>query len=199
MPTERLAMRKVKEVLRLRWECGLSYRQIARSCAAGRATVTDYVQRATAAGLSWEQVVGLDDTALERQLFVRKERSLPSAQPQPDWALVHQELKRKGVTLYLLWEEYKAAQPDGYQYSWFCKHYRRWVGKLDVVLRQEHRTVRLWGGGARRFHPTVRKGEPDTCAGAAETQPVRGWQGQLPRGRRAGPVRTASGPSWPSS
>ncbi len=65
MPTERLAMRKVKEVLRLRWEGGLSYRQIARSCAAGRATVTDYVQRATAAGLSWEQVVGLDDTALE--------------------------------------------------------------------------------------------------------------------------------------
>ena len=73
MPTERLAMRKVKEVLRLRWECGLSYRQIARSCAVGRATVADYVHRATAAGLSWKQVAELDDNTLERQLFVREE------------------------------------------------------------------------------------------------------------------------------
>ena len=72
MPTKRLALRKVKEVLRLRWECGLSYRQIARSCAAGRTTVADYVQRATAAGLSWEHVVALDDTTLEQRLCVRK-------------------------------------------------------------------------------------------------------------------------------
>lgn len=138
MPTERLAMRKVKEVLRLRWECGLSYRQIARSCAVGRATVADYVHRATVAGLSWEQVVALDDTTLERRLFVRKELPPSPTQPPPDWAKIHHELKRKGVTLYLLWEEYKATQPDGYQYSWFCQHYRRWAGKLDVVLRQTH-------------------------------------------------------------
>lgn len=139
MPTERLAMRKVKEVLRLRWECGLSYRQIARSCAVGRATVADYIHRATAAGLSWEQVGELDDATLEQRLFVREVRVRPQAPPSPDWAVVHQELKRKGVTLYLLWEEYKAAQPGGYQYSWFCHQYRRWVSKLDVVLRQTHR------------------------------------------------------------
>ena len=72
MPTERLAMRKVKEVLRLRWECGLSYRQIARSCAVGRTTAADYVHRTTAAGLSWEHVVALDDTTLEQRLFVWK-------------------------------------------------------------------------------------------------------------------------------
>lgn len=139
MPTERLAMRKVKEVLRLRWECGLSYRQIARSCAVGRATVADYVHRATAAGLSWEQVAEWDDTTLEGRLFVREELPHSPTQPPPDWAMIHHELKRKGVTLYLLWEEYKAAQPAGYQYSWFCQHYRRWAGKLDVVLRQTHR------------------------------------------------------------
>jgi transposase len=89
--------------------------------------------------LSWEQVVDLDDTALEQRLFVREERVRPEASPPPDWASVHQELKRKGVTLYLLWEEYKVAQPDGYQYSWFCHQYRRWVGKLDVVFRQTYR------------------------------------------------------------
>ena len=72
MPTERLAMRKVKEVLRLRWECGLSYRQIARSCAVGRTTAADYVHRTTAAGLSWEHVAALDDTTLEKRLFVWK-------------------------------------------------------------------------------------------------------------------------------
>ncbi len=139
MPAERVAMRKVKEVLRLRWACGRSYRQIARSCGLGRATVAEYVHRSAAAGLSWGEVAELDEGVLERRLFASGELKPATAQVVPDWAGVHQELKGKSVTLFLVWEEYKAAHPEGYQYSWFCQHYRRWVSKLDVVMRQEHR------------------------------------------------------------
>ncbi len=66
--------------------------------------------------------------------------ALPTCErPVPQWSHVHKELRRKGVTLTLLWHEYKAAHPEGFQYSWFCDQYRAWTGKLDVVMRQEHR------------------------------------------------------------
>lgn len=133
-------MRKVREVLRLRWECGLSTRQIARSSGIGRTTVGEYLSRAKAAGLGWPLPEGLKDADLERQLFPAPPVVSIADRPMPDWAWVHQELKRKGVTLQLLWQEYKAGCPeDGFQYSWFCKTYRAWAGLLDLSMRQEHR------------------------------------------------------------
>ena len=132
-------MRKIKEVLRLKWECGLSNRQMAKSCALARPTVAEYLRRAQAAGLSWPLPVGLDDSALERLLFPPPASVSAEPRPVPDWAVVHQELRRKGVTLFLLWQEYKAAHPQGCQYSWFCQQYGAWAGKVDLVMRQEHR------------------------------------------------------------
>ena len=133
-------MRKIKEVLRLKWDKDLSNRQIARICGIGRPTVKDYLRRAAEAGLAWPLPSGLDETALERQLFPPPP-SLPAhARGVPNWSVVHQELRsKKSVTLFLLWQEYRETHLEGYQYSWFCEHYRNWRGKLDVVMRQDHR------------------------------------------------------------
>ena len=106
MPAERLSMRKVREVLRLR-SIGLSPRQISRSLGIPRTTVQEYLRRADAAGLSWPLPESLDDQALEDRLFVKREEQRPS-RPLPDWTWVHRELRRKHVTLALLWQEYKA-------------------------------------------------------------------------------------------
>jgi len=131
-------MRRIREVLRLT-AAAHSRRQIAQSCGIARATVAEYVKRTEAAGLSWPLAAELDDAELERKLFPPPV-AIPSEQRAvPDWSVVHQELKRKGVTLQLLWDEYKAVNPEGFQYSWFCEHYRRWLGKVDVVMRQTHR------------------------------------------------------------
>ena len=138
MPAERLTMRKVKEVLRLHWGTGLSQRQIAISCGISRPTVTEYIRRAEAAGLSWPLPIELDEAQLERRLFPRVTPQ-GTERPQPPWAQVHQELKRKGVTLFLLGQEYQEIYPEGLQYSTFCEYYRLWEGKLDLVMRQPHR------------------------------------------------------------
>jgi transposase len=132
-------MRQVREVLRLKWACGLSNRQIAYSLRISRPTVAQYVQRATAAGLSWPLPEDLNEEALERRLFVTAHQTLSVNRPMPNWATVHQERKRKGVTLLLLWQEYKAATPDGLQYSSFCEAYRTWAKKRDLVMRQSRR------------------------------------------------------------
>ena len=132
-------MRQVREVLRLQWAFGLSDRKIAQSLRVSRPTVAEYVRRAQAGGLSWPLPDALDETALERRLFATAATTPVARRPTPDWATVHQELKRKGVTLVLLWQEYKAITPDGLQYSQFCEAYRHWAGKLDLVMRQSHR------------------------------------------------------------
>jgi transposase len=132
-------MRKIKEVLRLRWGHGLSKRKTAKSCGISRPAVDEYLRRAEAAGLSWPLPADLDDGALEQLLFPGAP-SLPApVRSLPDWPTIHQELRRKGVTLFLLWQEYREHHPQGYQYSWFCERYRAWQGKLDVVMRQDHR------------------------------------------------------------
>jgi len=133
-------MRQIREVLRQKWALGLSNRQIAHGCGLSRPTVAEYLRRAEAAGLSWPLSDQLDDTELEGKLFPAPSVAIPSEQRAvPEWSVVHRELKRKGVTLQLLWDEYKVANPEGFQYSWFCEHYRRWLGKVDVVMRQNHR------------------------------------------------------------
>ena len=132
-------MRKISEIIRLKWECGLSNRRIAQSCSIGRTTVAEYLSRAAAAGLSWPLPAEMDEAMLERLLFPPPTLVAPSDRLLPDWSQVHTELRRKGVTLQLLWEEYKARAPQGYQYSRFCEMYRMWRGKLTLWMRQEHK------------------------------------------------------------
>jgi transposase len=130
-------MRKIREVLRLA-ALGLSARQIARSVQIGRTTVVDHLARARAAGIAWPLPEEVDNEELERRLFV-KQCERPGARALPDCSHIHRELRRKHVTLMLLWQEYKSQHPEGYQYSQFCERYRSWAGKLSVWMRQEHR------------------------------------------------------------
>jgi transposase len=140
LPQERLPVRKIKEVLRLH-SLGLSQRQIAASCAVGQATVSDYLKAAKAAGLRWPEVAEWsDDQVMQAVAPSRPEPGQPNQSPEPDYADIRHELQtNKHVTLQLLWEEYREKNPDGYRYSRFCDLYRRWLGRQEVVLRQEHR------------------------------------------------------------
>ena len=139
MSQKRLSMRKIRELLRLKYDLGRSHREIARSLGIAASTVSDYVRRASAAGFSWPLPEGLDDAALEAVLFPAPPPSRVP-RPEPNWEQVHRELRRhKGVTLQLLWLEYRAVHPNGYQYSWFCERYRAWRGRIDVVMRQVYR------------------------------------------------------------
>jgi len=139
MPAVRLSMRKIKEILRLKFGRGLSNRAIARSVQVSPATVSDCLMRAKLAGVGWPLEPELDEATLEAKLYPPPP---PARQPRvvPDFAHLHRELKRKGVTLQLLWQEYKQVHVrDGYQYTQFCELYKRFKGKLDLVLRQDHR------------------------------------------------------------
>ncbi len=137
MARERLSMRKIKEVLRLR-ALGLTGRQIAASAGVARSTVSEYLKKADAAGLSWPQPEGMDDAALIRRLFPPGPAS-QGKQRLPDYGYIHTELKKKGVTLRLLWEEYLSENPEGYRYTQFCHYYHRYKGKLNLSMRQVHR------------------------------------------------------------
>ena len=139
MAFKRLSMRKIHRVLRLSFEAGLSIRAIARSIQASPSTVGDYIRRARTARLSWPLPEGLDERALEARLFPSAEVSARVERAIPDWARVHTERRRPGVTLALLWEEYKTEHPQGLQNSQFCERYRVWRGRIDVVMRQTHR------------------------------------------------------------
>ena len=138
MPRERLSMRKIREVLRLRWAQRLSYRQVATSCQLGLGTVLEYVRRGQAAGLTWPLPADLTDTALEAQLFPPPPAIPGSERPVPDWAVVDRELRKKGVTLALLWEEYRSHQPQAFGYSRFCERYQAWKGTSEPRMRQVH-------------------------------------------------------------
>ena len=132
-------MRQVREVLRLKWACGLRDRKIAQSVRISRPTVAEYVRRAQAADLTWPLSDALDDGALARRLLPTATHTPAIRRPLPDWVKGHQELKRQGGTLVLLWQEYKASPPDGLQYSPLCEAYRQWAGKRDLVMRPTHR------------------------------------------------------------
>ncbi len=142
MANRRLPMRKIKEVLRLKYACGLSAREIARSCQVSRSTVADFLMKAQAAGLSWPGAAALTDTQLEELLFPVLPLPGVVKRPEPDCEYIYNQLRayRKiNLTLVQLWIEYKANHPDGYQYTQFCEYYRQWRGKLDYCMRQEHR------------------------------------------------------------
>jgi transposase len=140
MPRPHTTMRKIRDVLRLRLADGLSLRQVARSLSMPHTTVADYARRATAAGLtSWPLPDGLDgDAELEARLFSTA-KPVDTTRVEPDFALVQRELRRKGVTLALLWLEFAELHPDACSYSSFCRHYRTWKGRRDVTMRQDHK------------------------------------------------------------
>ena len=139
MPRPRAAMRKIREALRLCLAEGLSPTLAGIAAGLPRSTVRRYVIKAAEAGLSWPLPPELDDRDLEERLYGRAAPAAATQRTVPDWALVHRELRRKSVTLALLWTEYRTACPDGFGYTWFTQHYRAFAGRLDVVLRQDHR------------------------------------------------------------
>jgi transposase len=153
-------MRKIRDVLRYRHSTDLSLEAIARALNISKGVVAKYLRLAAEAGLGWPLPAELDDAGLEKRLY---QQATAHASPfgEPDYAQVHQELKRKGVTLILLWEEYRQAAGDGaYQYTAFCTHYRAWAGKLKRSMRHTHRA------GEKRFAdyagPTVPVIDADT-------------------------------------
>lgn len=139
MAASRLLMRKLRDVLRLKYDTKLPLRAIAQACGLGLGTVSTYVQRARAAGLTWPVPDDLDDAALEARLFTRPIVPTTRDRALPNWAALHQELKKPGVTLTLLWQEYRAPHPHGYGYSQFCERYRQWARRLTPSMRQVHR------------------------------------------------------------
>jgi transposase len=138
MPAERLSMRQIREVLRLRFASRLSQRAIAKSLRLSQGAVSTYLTRARAAGIVWPLPDELDDAQLEALLYPPAPAIAADQRPMPDWAWVHRELRRPDVTLALLWEEYRAGTPDGFGYSWFCDLYRGWAGRLKPTMRQTH-------------------------------------------------------------
>jgi len=141
-------MRKIKEILRLKVDCGISEREISRSCGVSRSTVADYLRRAAAAKLTWAEASALSEVQLEEKLFPNEHISSSVHRPPPDCEHIYNELRtyRKfNLTLSQLWLEYKEKHPDGYQYTQFCEYYWRWRKKLDYCMRQEHR------GGEKLF------------------------------------------------
>jgi transposase len=138
MPAERAPMRKVREVLRLKYALGASDRQIAVSIGISRSTIAEYLRRAAVIGITWPVPEGLDDAELERRLFTPPSFDEHPARPLPDWNHIHKECKRRGVTLMLLWEEYRSEVADGYGYSRFCDLYRDWRNTISATMRQTH-------------------------------------------------------------
>ncbi len=132
-------MRKIRDVLRLS-AGGMSKRKIAISLGVGATAAGDCVRRARRAGLAWPLPDDLGDEALEVRLFPASAAlaAIKAGRPQPDWPAIHRELRRKGVTLQLLWEEHRATHPDGHGYSRFCELYRTWEGRLSPTMRQTH-------------------------------------------------------------
>jgi len=154
-------MRKIKDILRLRYEAGLAYRGIASALNIGYGTVVDYLNRAKRAGIEWPLPEDMNEPELQRLLFPTWTGSGPRRFTEPDFAAIHQELKRKGVTKQLLWQEYRQRQPDdGYSYAQFCHRYRAWLGCQQRSMRQVHRA------GEKLFvdycGPTVAIVNPDT-------------------------------------
>src|SRR6266446_332688 len=173
MPAERVSMRQIREVLRLRFASELPQRGIAKSLGLSQGAVSGYLSRARAAGVSWPLPADLDDEQLESLLFPPPPAIAADQRPTPDWAWVHRELRRPNVTLALLWEEYRAGAPDGFGYSWFCDLYRGWAGRLKPTMRQ----------------PTLR------ARSFSSTSPA-----VLPRSSMASPARSSRcrslSPSW---
>ena len=137
MPGQRLPMRKIRDVLRLS-AVGMSKRKIAASLGVSPTAAGECIRRARRVGLGWPLPEEMTDEALESRLYPPPASKAKHRRPQPNWAGMHRELRRPGVTLQLLWEEHRGAYADGYGYSRFCELYRAWEGRLSPTMRQTH-------------------------------------------------------------
>jgi transposase len=134
-----MSMRRIREILRLKHECGATDRAIARLLGIARSTVAVTLDRLVAAELHWPLPAGLSDRVLEAMLYAGAGASQGMRRKaEPDWVHTHHELRRPGVTLMLLWEEYRQSAPGGYGYSRWCELYRGWEGRLSPTMRQSH-------------------------------------------------------------
>ena len=139
MPTKRLTMRRIHRLMTLHFGAGAGTRVIARELGISHSTVREYLARITAAGITWPLPVAVTDETLERQLFANGGvRAGARHYAAPDWAVVARELKRPGVNLMILWEEYRAAHADGYAYSRYCQLFREFERRLSPSMRQTH-------------------------------------------------------------
>tara|TARA_B100001540_G_scaffold198513_1_gene174855 strand:- start:1010 stop:2551 length:1542 start_codon:yes stop_codon:yes gene_type:complete len=135
-------MRKIKDVLRLHYESGLSRRGVAQALNISYGSTVNYLNRAQQAGISWPLPDDLDERALGRLLFPSQPLTGQRRFTEPDYGAIHQELKRKGMTKQLLWQEYRQQHPDdGYSYAQFCHRYQEWLGKQQRSMRQLHRAA----------------------------------------------------------
>src|SRR5713226_7326592 len=199
MPAERVSMRRVREILRLKHECGATDRAIARSLGIARSTVAATLDRLAAAELRWPLPATLSERVLEAMLYAGPGTQRGSRRKaEPEWTHVHHELRRPGVTLMLLWEEYRQATPDGYGYSRWCELYRGWEGRLSPTMRQSHpagerlfvdyagQTVELFDGRtgeirAAQVFVAVMGASSYTYAEASWTQTLPDWIGSHAR------------------
>src|ERR1035437_8867922 len=140
MPTLRTTMRNIKEILRLKLSAKLSHDQVACALKVSKGVITKYVTLASASGLDWPTISTLEESTLEQRLLGKPEPSL-SVFAVPDYGRIHHEMRRKGMTLMLLWEEYQAefSNQKTWRYTQFCEHYRNFCGKLKRSMRQIHR------------------------------------------------------------
>jgi transposase len=154
-------MRKIKEVLRLRFELGLGQREIARACAISQGAVHNYLKKAATAEIHWPLPEGWDEERIEKAVFGEQRRfARPRERVLPDFPSLHEQLhQHPHLTLQLAWEEYRQVHPEGYGYSRFCELYGRWRRKQDVVLRQEHKPGEKgfvdWAGATIPVHDPV--------------------------------------------
>ena len=187
MPTPRMTMRKIKDVLRLKLQAQLSHEQIAAALRISKGAVTKYANLASAAGLDWLAVDSLSEAELERRLLAKPERRCHYV--MPDYGRVHQQLQRKGMTLMLLWEEYQAehAGEQTYRYTQFCKYYGQFARGLKRSMRQIHRageklfidyagpTVALTDGGRAHVFVAALGASGYTFACATARQTMADW------------------------
>lgn len=130
-------MRKIKEIFRQHHN-NRSYRDIAASLNIGISTISDYLNRAKKIGLAWPFPEELSEEALYNKLFNPSDKQTVQ-RPLPEWEDIHRELRKKGMTLQLLWREYKDIHPNGFGYTQFCTHYRRYVKSISPVMRQVYK------------------------------------------------------------
>jgi transposase len=193
MPQPRMDIRMIKDILRLKYSGGLSHEAIARSLSISKGVVAKYVGLAGAAGLHWEETADLDEAALERRLLGRS--SVETAVVPADFATVHIELRRKGVTLALLWQEYRAthAERRTWAYTQFCEHYKAFAKTLKRSMRQHRRageklfidyagpTLALTDGTRAQVFVAAMGASSYTFACATVDQSMRSWLGALAR------------------
>jgi transposase len=139
MPTQRLSMRRIKQLLALHFGAGASSRAIGRELGIVPSTVREYLGRVAAVGIGWPLAADVTDESLMARLFVNAGvRAGARFHAEPDWSALARELKRPGVNLMVLWEEYRAVHPEGYAYSRFCQLFREFERRLSPTMRQQH-------------------------------------------------------------